>query len=61
MIDDKNNPQEKSKTIINLGSFDFAGKGPGTYSGGVVKLYAKPKEDLLDSAESFLSIAVAMC
>jgi HEPN domain-containing protein len=53
----KDDPQEDSKFFINLGSFDFSGKGPGTYSGGVVKLYADPKEDLLDSAESFLKAA----
>jgi HEPN domain-containing protein len=48
---------EKNKNIIHLGSFDFSGKGPGTYSSGVVKLYSKPKEDLLASAESFLKAA----
>ena len=57
MSDDKNNSREKSKTFIHLGSFDFSGKGPGTYWGGVGKLYANPKEDLLDSAESFLKAA----
>ena len=57
MTDEKNSNKEKSKTFIHLGSFDFSGKGPGTYSGGVVKLYSNPKEDLLASAESFLKAA----
>jgi HEPN domain-containing protein len=54
---DNNKYQNEPQKIIHLGSFDFAGKGPGTYSGGVVKLYGKPEEDLLDSAESFLRAA----
>jgi|LQYC01.1.fsa_nt_gi HEPN domain-containing protein len=57
MTDKKNIPKEKSKTIFHLGSFDLSGKGPGTYSGGLVKLYPNPKEDLLASAESFLKAA----
>lgn len=57
MINDKNAQQNRTRKIIHLGTFDFAGKGPGTYSGGVVKLYGKQKEDLLDSAESFLKAA----
>jgi HEPN domain-containing protein len=57
MSDNKNSHPEKAKTFIHLGSFDFSGKGPGTYSGGVVKLYSNPRKDLLDSAESFLKAA----
>lgn len=49
--------QNINKYPLHLGSFDFAGKGPGTYSGGVVKLYGNVEEDLLDSAESFLKAA----
>lgn len=54
---DNNKKQNEPRKIIHLGSFDFAGKGAGTYSGGVVKLYGKPEEDLLDSAKSFLKAA----
>ncbi len=54
---DNNKEQNGPRKIIHLGSFDFAGKGAGTYSGGVVKLYGKPEEDLLASAESFLKAA----
>ncbi len=50
----KDNSQKNNKNIIPLGSFDFAGKGPGSYLGGVVKLRGDLKKDLLDSAESFL-------
>jgi hypothetical protein len=42
---------------IHLGSFNFAGKGPGTFMGGVVKLVSKPDEDLLDAASSFYKAA----
>jgi hypothetical protein len=41
----------------NLGTFDFSGKGPGTFAGGVAKLHKDEKKDLLDSAESFLKAA----
>lgn len=57
MSDEKYDSQEKSKIMFHLGSFDFSGKGPGTYSGGVIKLHANPRKDLLDSAESFLKAA----
>lgn len=43
---------------IHLGSFNLAGKGPGTFMGGVVKLFSKPDEDLLDAATSFYNNAV---
>jgi len=42
---------------IPLGTFNFAGKGPGTYLGGVVKIIGKPDADLLDAANSFLKAA----
>ena len=42
---------------IHLGTFDFSGKGPGTYVGGVVKLFNKPDEDLMESATSFYKAA----
>ena len=57
MSNDENNLKDKSNNIIHLGSFDFAGKGSGSFLGGVVKLYADHKEDLLDSAKSFLKAA----
>ena len=57
MTDEKNIQQNQTQKIIHLGSFDFSGKEAGAYSGGVVKLYGKPAEDLLDSAESFLKAA----
>ena len=57
MDKDKNKSQEESKVIAHFGTFDLAGKGPGTFCGGVVKLRANPQEDLLDSAMSFLKAA----
>lgn len=57
MNEGKKTPQESKKVIANFGSFDFAGKGPGTYSSGVVKLRANPIEDLINSANSFLKAA----
>lgn len=57
MTDSKVTPQKKDKDFIHLGTFEFSGKGPGNYSGGVVKLYSNPKEDLLESAKSFLKAA----
>jgi HEPN domain-containing protein len=42
---------------IHLGSFNLAGKGPGAFMGGVVKLFSKPDEDLLDAATSFYKAA----
>ena len=58
MADKINSPKRKSKTFFHhLGSFDFSGKSPGTYSLGVVKLYPDPKRDLLDSAETFRKAA----
>lgn len=56
MADDMNN-KKKSKSIIHLGTFDFSNKSPGTYSLGVAKLYKDEKNDLLNSAESFLKAA----
>lgn len=49
--------QEKKAKIIHLGSFDSSGKTPGSYIGGVAKLFRDPKNDLLDSAKSFLKAA----
>jgi len=55
MGNDKTNPDKKS--VIHLGTFDFSGKGPGTYAGGTFKLFSNQKEDLLESAKSFLAAA----
>jgi HEPN domain-containing protein len=57
MNEDKKIPQESNNVIAHFGTFDFTGKGPGTYCGGVVKFRANPKRDLLDSASSFLKAA----
>jgi len=51
------NPQKNRKSVIHLGTFDCTGKDPGTYLAGLVKLYPNAKEDLLDSAKSFLKAA----
>ncbi len=53
----KNNPQEDNKVIAHFGTFNLAGKGSGTFCGGVVKLQADLQNDLLDSATSFLKAA----
>ncbi len=50
-------PKGNSKPIIHFGTFDLAGKGPGTYAIGVAKLYKNPKNDIWDSANSFLKAA----
>ncbi len=42
---------------VSLGSFNLGGQGPGTYQGGVFKLWAEPEADLLFEAESFLRAA----
>ena len=55
MNEDKKNPQESNNVIAHFGTFNIA--GPGTYCGGVIKLRANPKRDLLDSATSFLKAA----
>jgi HEPN domain-containing protein len=57
MDKDENIENNTPKKIVSLGYFDFAGKGPGTYSCGVVKLNGNREKDLLDSAESFLKAA----
>jgi hypothetical protein len=56
MTDDLNT-KEKSKSIIDMGTFNFSNKSLGTYLFGVVKLYKDEKRDMLDSAESFLKAA----
>jgi HEPN domain-containing protein len=43
--------------IIHFGTFDLAGKVPGTYVGGVAKLRAEPDIDLYSTADSFLKAA----
>ena len=57
MTKDKTTSQKDGKIIAHFGTIQVGGKGPGTYSGGVVKLWATPKQDLLDSATSFLKAA----
>ena len=57
MNEDKKIPQVSNNVIAHFGTFDSAGKGPGTYSSGVVKLHANPKEDLINLANSFLKAA----
>lgn len=57
MPDHPQQPDGKRPQFIEFGTFDFAGKGAGTYSGGVVKLRSEPAKDLLDAATSFLKAA----
>jgi HEPN domain-containing protein len=57
MNEDKKIPQVSNNVIAHFGTFDFAGKGPGSYSSGAVKLRANTKEDLINSANSFLKAA----
>jgi HEPN domain-containing protein len=55
MNDKKNNQQKSNNFRLHLGTITI--KGPGTYCGGVIKLRANPKKDLLDSAISFFKAA----
>ena len=57
MTEDKQSIQDGNNVIANFGTFNFEGKGPGIYCGGVVKCRSDPKADLLDSANSFLKAA----
>ena len=57
------NPEKPDKPdcvpegAIHLGTFNLAGKEPGTYTAGVFKLYGDPEKDLLGSADSFRQAA----
>lgn len=53
MADDSNKSLPRPGHAIHLGTFDFSGKGAGTFAGGVAKLRAHPENDLLSVAESF--------
>ena len=57
MPDDKDIPQNTNLKVLPFGTFDFGGKGPGTYLGGSIKISSDQEEDLLASAESFLKAA----
>lgn len=43
--------------ILDLGTTDFAGKGPGQYSGGTIKIQNDYATDTLSSAHQFLETA----
>ncbi len=47
----------ESNKFIHLGTTNLAGKGPGTYLGGVVKLSKNYEKDVLSSARQFLDAA----
>jgi hypothetical protein len=57
MADYADGKHDRPDRVIHLGTFDFKGKGPGTFVGGVVKLWADPERDLLSEAESFRKAA----
>lgn len=57
MTDAPKPPDGPTPGFIHLGTFNFAGKGPGTFSGGVVKLWNEPEKDLLQNADGFLKAA----
>ncbi len=47
----------EDKKIISFGTTDLSGKGPGSYSGGVVKLNKDYSADVLSSAKQFNAAA----
>lgn len=55
MSDDQ--PDPPKPTIIHLGMMRAGDNGPGTYTGGVVKLSNDPEEELLATAHSFREAA----
>jgi HEPN domain-containing protein len=57
MADDADKRHDHADQVIHLGTFDFSGKGPGTYSLGVAKLWPDPERDLLSEADSFRKAA----
>lgn len=57
MPEASNTPDELPPGAIHLGTFNLAGKGPGTFAGGVVKLWNDPDQDLLHNADGFLKAA----
>jgi hypothetical protein len=59
MADAPNN-QNLPPGTIHLGTFNLSGKGPGTFAGGVVKLWNEPVRDLFHNALSFQK-AAARC
>lgn len=47
----------EEKIILSFGTTDFSGKGPGSYSGGVIKLWKDYSADVLSSARQFQTAA----
>ena len=55
MTDTPTLPDDLPAGAVHLGTFTIT--GPGTFVGGVVKLWNDPAEDLLETAQSFLKAA----
>lgn len=47
----------KGKIIASFGTTNLAGKGPGSYSGGTIKLRSDFEKDILSSSDEFLLAA----
>ena|GEM_PF-1432338 len=47
----------EDKIIISFGTTDLSGKGPGSYTGGVIKLWKDYSADVLSSARQFQTAA----